>query len=220
MQDVVRTSFLFDAQQEKLPIRKVPDRPAYVLPRDYGITEFRRKWEQQLQFTQAIPNGISFSRLFVSKTIQECDKLAGKSIVSNRKTINDALFVVPIEKDGDVLQFEITADTFLTAKKPISAVSTSATELSQNQLPDMFPLKYTISMPQTNIYQLRDVYRKLNFTRNKRCDRVQFFVILQLWPTLAATHIRTQSSCTIRRWMCEICMKHQWQRHSTIQDQW
>lgn len=43
MQDVVRTSFLFDAQQEKLPKRKVPDRPAYVLPRDYGITEFRRK---------------------------------------------------------------------------------------------------------------------------------------------------------------------------------
>ncbi len=43
MQDIVRTSFLFDAQQQKLPIRKVPDRPAYVLPREYGITEFRRK---------------------------------------------------------------------------------------------------------------------------------------------------------------------------------
>lgn len=43
MQDAVRTSFLFDAQQEKLPIRKVPEKPAYVLPRDYGITDFRRK---------------------------------------------------------------------------------------------------------------------------------------------------------------------------------
>lgn len=43
MQDAVRTSFLFDAQQEKLPKRKVPDRPTFVLPRDYGITEFRRK---------------------------------------------------------------------------------------------------------------------------------------------------------------------------------
>lgn len=43
MQDVVRTSFLFDAEQELLPKRKVPDRPAFVLPRDYGITEIRRK---------------------------------------------------------------------------------------------------------------------------------------------------------------------------------
>lgn len=102
----------------------------------------------------------------MSKTIQECDKLAGKSFASNRKTINDALFVVPIEKDGDVLQLEITADTFLTSKKPISAVETNATKFSQNQLPDMFPLKYTISMPQANIYQLRDIYRKLNFTWN------------------------------------------------------
>lgn len=43
IQDALRTSLLFDAQQERLPKRKVPDRPAYNLPRDYGITESRRK---------------------------------------------------------------------------------------------------------------------------------------------------------------------------------
>lgn len=111
---------------------------------------------------QSILNNVSFSRLIVSKTIQECEKLAGKSIVSNRKVVRDVLFVVPIEKDGDVLQMEITADTFLTSKKPITAIAT--TEMIENQLPDMFPLKYTISMPQENIYQLRDIYRELSIT--------------------------------------------------------
>lgn len=43
MQNAVKDSFLFDAQQEKLAKRKVPDRPAYVLPREYGITDIRRK---------------------------------------------------------------------------------------------------------------------------------------------------------------------------------
>lgn len=43
MQDVVRNSFMFDAEQIRLPVRKVPDRPAFVLPRDYGISDFRRQ---------------------------------------------------------------------------------------------------------------------------------------------------------------------------------
>lgn len=96
--------------------------------------------------------------MIVSKTIQECEKLAGKSITSTRKVVNDVLFVVPIEKDGDILQMEVHADTFLTSKKPIGVMNTA--ENTGSQLPDIFPLKYTISMPQQNIYQLRDIYRK------------------------------------------------------------
>lgn len=66
---------------------------------------------------------------------------------------------MPIEKDGDVLQMELTAETFLTSKKPIAAVS--KIEMTEtNQLPELFPLKYTISMPRENIYQLRDIYRE------------------------------------------------------------
>lgn len=75
--------------------------------------------------------------------------------------MNDVLFVLPIEKDGDLLQLEITADTFLTSKKPIAAVST--TGFVDDVLPDLFPLKYTISMKKENIYQLRDIYREYDF---------------------------------------------------------
>lgn len=98
-----------------------------------------------------------FSRLLFSKTIQECDKLAGKSTALSRNIVKDAFFVVPIEKDGDVLQIEIHAETYLTSKKPIATVHT---EITDDQLPDLFPLKYTISMPKRNIYQLRNIYRE------------------------------------------------------------
>lgn len=39
----ILSSHVFDAQQEKTAKLKDPNRPAYVLPRVYGITDFRRK---------------------------------------------------------------------------------------------------------------------------------------------------------------------------------
>lgn len=42
VRSAILTSNLFDAEQKKLAIRKDPNRPAYVLPRDYGITDARR----------------------------------------------------------------------------------------------------------------------------------------------------------------------------------
>lgn len=42
VRNAILTSNLFDAEQKKLAIRKDPNRPAYVLPRDYGITDARR----------------------------------------------------------------------------------------------------------------------------------------------------------------------------------
>lgn len=42
VRNAILTSHLFDAEQKKLAIRKDPNRLAYVLPRDYGITDARR----------------------------------------------------------------------------------------------------------------------------------------------------------------------------------
>ncbi|XP_037042420.1 39S ribosomal protein L37, mitochondrial [Bradysia coprophila] len=128
MQDMVRFSFLFEAEQQKLPKRRDPDRPAHIFKRDYGITSFRR------------------NRVLIDKTIQECEKLAGRSVVSDRKVESDVLFALPIETDGGFLQMEITADAFVTSKKPIAPVSADRTEFSDSQLPDLFPLAPTVGM--------------------------------------------------------------------------
>lgn len=42
LRNAILTANVFDAEQKKLAIRKDPKRPAYVLPRDYGITDARR----------------------------------------------------------------------------------------------------------------------------------------------------------------------------------
>lgn len=43
VQNSILSSHVFDAHQEKLAKLKDPNRPAYVLPRVYGITDFRKK---------------------------------------------------------------------------------------------------------------------------------------------------------------------------------
>lgn len=43
VKDIILSSHVFDAEQQKLPIVKDPLRPAWVFPRTYGIT-YSRVW--------------------------------------------------------------------------------------------------------------------------------------------------------------------------------
>lgn len=88
----------------------------------------------------------------------ECEKLAGRSTTTTRKIISDAFFVVPFVRDESRIQSEITVETFMTAKRPIS-VAEPVTHMANAELPDILPLNCTISLPQENIYKLRDSYR-------------------------------------------------------------
>lgn len=101
-----------------------------------------------------------FSRLLITKALMECEKLAGRSTTSMKKIVSNAHFVVPFKKDESCIQFEITAETFLTAKKPIPAIMDTNALAANVELPDLSPLSFTISMPKENIYNFRDVYRK------------------------------------------------------------
>lgn len=90
----------------------------------------------------------------------ECEKLAGRTTTSCRKIINDVQFNVPFDKDGDLIQIDVKAETFMTSKKAISPIDQEFTG-TEYELPNLFPMKHTISLPHTNIYKLQDVYRKL-----------------------------------------------------------
>lgn len=99
-----------------------------------------------------------FSRYITDKLLQYCEKLTDPSITSQRKILNDALFVVPFESDGNLIQFKKTAETIVVSKqaiKPIENISNAETEL-----PDIYPLSSNISLDTDNIYQNKHIYRK------------------------------------------------------------
>lgn len=90
--------------------------------------------------------------------MQYCEKLSDVSITSQRKILDKALFVVPFEKDGDLIQFQKIADSFVVAKQPIKPID--KIENSEETLPDIYPLKSNISIDSENIYQIKNIYRK------------------------------------------------------------
>lgn len=101
-------------------------------------------------------------RLLLAKLLDECEHLAGRSTSASRHIVHNVPVNVTLQRNGEPIRFDVHADTFVAAKRPIqpatAAVSSEAT--AQAQLPDIFPLKATISLPQSNIYRLIDHYRK------------------------------------------------------------
>lgn len=102
------------------------------------------------------------SRLILAKLIHHCENLSGQTINSGRRIVNNAFFSVPFEKDGDLIQMEVHADTFITSKKSLQSFEFEGSAEEQ-ELPNLFPIKATITLPTKNIYQSQDIYRKLIF---------------------------------------------------------
>lgn len=65
---------------------------------------------------------------------------------------------MPFEKDGHLIQFEKTADSFVVSKQPIQSIDNISK--AENDLPDIHPLSSHISIDKTNIYQTKNIYRK------------------------------------------------------------
>ncbi|XP_058130584.1 large ribosomal subunit protein mL37 [Anopheles ziemanni] len=140
MQQSVLSALVFDTEQVKTTIIKVPERPAFKLPRAYGISEGRR------------------NLLILSKLVTHCERFAGPSVNANRKVVYNAQFLVPITKDGERTLLNLKADSMIISNAPIHPLDTAVYRPMDQDLPALFPLKETVSIPQHNIYDWRNEY--------------------------------------------------------------
>lgn len=93
----------------------------------------------------------------VNRFLMECETLANPSITSSRRLIDQVDFGVTIPKGGAFLQLNITPEKLITSSKPIEPIKGKF----NGDIPDLFPLKSTLSLPQHNVYSKRTRYRKL-----------------------------------------------------------
>lgn len=93
----------------------------------------------------------------VNKLLHESEKLAGRSVSVRRKLIDNASFKTFLSKDGDLLGFSINAEKVVFANRAIEGVKGKF----EGDLPDLYPMKSTISIPKYHIYQAENLYRKL-----------------------------------------------------------
>ncbi|XP_032578899.1 39S ribosomal protein L37, mitochondrial [Drosophila sechellia] len=132
----ILASHVLDAEQVKLPKVRLPERPAFNLPRSYGISHER------------------VNRLLVNKLLHESEKLAGRSVSVQRKLIDNASFKTSLSRDGDLLGFSINAEKVVFANRAIESVKGKF----EGDLPDLYPMKSTISIPKYHIYRTENLY--------------------------------------------------------------
>lgn len=76
--------------------------------------------------------------------------------------MQDEIVFVPLEKDGDLIQLELTVDFLLNSVTPLP-VYAGTDEVQGTRdvpLPDLYPVKHTITLEKENIYQIKNVFRK------------------------------------------------------------
>lgn len=103
--------------------------------------------------------------MILAKLVHHCENLSGQTINSGRRIVNNAFFSVPFQKDGDLIQMEVHADTFITSKKSLQSFEFEGS-VEDQEIPNIFPIKATITLPTRNIYENKDIYRKLDFFKN------------------------------------------------------
>ncbi|XP_052888632.1 39S ribosomal protein L37, mitochondrial isoform X2 [Anopheles moucheti] len=131
---------LYDAEQSKRVYVKVPDRPAYNLPREYGLSEGRK------------------NQLILAKLVTHCERYAGFSVNANRKVVYDARFLVPVVKGNERILFDTTAESMIISHVPLKPLDTATYRPMDLELPNLFPLKETVSIPVQNSCDWRNHY--------------------------------------------------------------
>lgn len=115
------------------------------------------------------------SMLLSARLLNHCERFQGRSKTADRQTISNAFFVVPFEKkDGTNVQFEVTAETFMTSKRPIAPVIVN-TLSAKDGLPDIFPVSQTASIPKVHFYDKQSAYRKYSFVSFPSLQVLSFY---------------------------------------------
>lgn len=135
VQRIVSSTMLFDAVQEKLPIRKDPKRPAWKFPRDYGVPDSRR------------------SDVLLSRLLQLCESSVG-GMTASKVIARDAAFRVPLLRGADRLSLNVRADLLILSDSPLTPAEHNLDSVKA-QLPDLYPLDSTISLDEVNVMDVQ-----------------------------------------------------------------
>jgi len=99
-----------------------------------------------------------------TRLINHCERFFGHTESLKKRVINDVRFMVPIVKNGDDIQYNLKAETFIATKKPIEPFSIPGNV--NISVPDISPLNQSISIPFEEHVERKCSYRKLSVYLN------------------------------------------------------
>ncbi|XP_065073293.1 large ribosomal subunit protein mL37 [Ochlerotatus camptorhynchus] len=140
MQQSVLAALVFETEQVKTALIKDPERPAFKFPRVYGISSEKK------------------NRLLLSKLVTHCERFVGPQVASTRKVIANTRCIVPITKELDRIQFSLKVDSLISSSSPMTPLDSAVYRPQDHSLPDIFPVKETVTIPTTKFYEWQNEY--------------------------------------------------------------
>lgn len=91
------------------------------------------------------------------KLLQLIELVSDSNIVKERSLLSDLQFSFPFEKLGNLIQLELRSDVLISSSRPLEPITNESTD--GLELPNIHPIKETITLNTENIYNLRNLYR-------------------------------------------------------------
>lgn len=116
--------------------------------------------------------------MLATRLLNHCERFYGHIETVNKKTVNDVKFMVPIDKNGDKIQYDLKAETFVASRKPIMPFNESC---ENEAVPEIYPLDQIVSIPKLETdFQRISSYREY---KNWPFNYISFFKKKKHFPT-------------------------------------
>lgn len=94
----------------------------------------------------------------LSKLVTHCERFVGQPVTFTRKVIANTRYIVPITKELDRIQFSLKVDSLISSSSPITPLDSAVYRPQDQSLPEIFPVKETVTIPTTKFYEWQNEY--------------------------------------------------------------
>lgn len=98
------------------------------------------------------------SEILTNKLLQLVEKSSDTEVTQSRYVVNDAECHSVFDKEDDLIQFQEISNILVSSNKPVK--HDIEKEVAFTDIPNLHPIKHTITLPEEHFYSDSSKYRK------------------------------------------------------------
>lgn len=116
------------------------------------------KFKNNFVFKSNTNNLYLSSQILTNKLLQIVEKSSDTEVIQSRYVVNDAECQSVFDKEEDLIQFQEVSNILVTSNKPLQ--HDTEKDITFTEIPDLYPVKHTVTLPTEHFYSDTSKYRK------------------------------------------------------------
>lgn len=105
---------------------------------------------------------LTFSIILTNKLLQLVEKSSESEVTQSKYVSNDVESHSVFDKEDELIQFQDLSHILVTSNKPLKH-EMSETDIPFVEIPDLYPIKHTVTLPPEHFYSENSIYREYIF---------------------------------------------------------